>query len=272
MMGNPIRKYLYYLSSIFRLLVGIREWPEVVRVFLGAAQTGTRHISFKKTGAVFKVRGAMDIWSVKETFLDRFYEIYGSRVGDGWKIIDIGAGIGEFTVFAALGHPRNHIFAFEPFPESYNLLQENLRLNGAGNAQVFPEAIGSETGSLALDLSGGEPLQLQSHQLEAQHIIKNTLVVPCLSLADAFDRLKLEYCDLLKLDCEGAEYQILMEAPQTVLRRIHRIIMEYHDLEDGHTHTDLQAFLISQGFRVSTHPNFVHADLGYLYAELFSIN
>jgi len=80
----------------------------------------------------------------------------------------------------------------------------------------------------------------------------------------------LEYCDLLKLDCEGAEYPILMNAPQTVLRRIHRIIMEYHDRAGCYTHTDLETFLIANGFRVCTHPNFVHADLGYLYAELFA--
>jgi len=270
-MVNPIRKYSYYLYSIFRLLRGIREWPEVVRVFLGVVEPSTRQIHLRKIGVVFKVRGTMDIWSVKETFLDRFYEKYGCSVGDGWNILDIGAGIGEFTLFAAFGHPANHVFAFEPFDESYNLLQENLRLNSAGNAQAFPEAIGSETGSITLDLSGSEPLQLQSHQLVAPELMKNIRVVPCLSLVDAFDRLKFDYCDLLKLDCEGAEYPILMNAPQTVLRRIHRIIMEYHDRAGSYTHTDLETFLIANGFRVSTHPNFVHADLGYLYAELIAI-
>ncbi|HLE52515.1 MAG TPA: FkbM family methyltransferase, partial [Anaerolineales bacterium] len=108
----------------------------------------------------------MDVWSVKETFLDRFYEKYGTELGDGWKIVDIGAGIGEFTLFALLGHPQNIVYAFEPYPRSFDLLSSNLAANGIANAQIFSEAIGAETGTLALDLSSGEPLQIQSLSLD----------------------------------------------------------------------------------------------------------
>lgn len=260
------RKYPYYLSSILRLLTGLHEWPLVLRLFLGRAAPATHTITLRKSGLRFRVRGAMDIWSVKETFLDRFYERFGFSLGEGWTILDIGAGIGDFTLFAAAGHPRNTVYAFEPFPQSFELLEENLRFNRVATVQAFQQAIGGQSGELALDLSGDEPLQIQSRAATSQ--AAQTLTVPCLSLADAFSHLTLERCDLLKLDCEGAEYDILFNAPDDVLRRVDRIVMEYHDGVTPYSHQDLAAFLQGRRFRVETFPNFVHPELGYLRASL----
>jgi len=261
-----MRKYSYYFFSIFKLLFGIREWPLVIRIFLGLAPEGIYTISLRRSGAKFQVRKAMDVWSVKETFLDRFYEKYGTELGDGWKIVDIGAGIGEFTLFALLGHPQNFVYAFEPYPRSFDLLSGNLAANGIANAQIFSEAIGAETGTLALDLSSGEPLQIQSLSLDTVLTQGEVLNVRSLSLEDAFNRLGLERCDLLKLDCEGAEYDILFHTSASILRRIDRIVMEYHDNLTAIPHQDLVKFLISEGFTVRTFPNLVHDYLGYLSA------
>ena len=72
---------------------------------------------------------------------------------------------------------------------------------------------------------------------------------------------------MLKLDCEGAEYNILFGAPDETLKRIRRIVMEYHDSLTSHTHRDLVKFLSEKGFHVQVTPNYVHDDLGYLYAS-----
>ena len=238
----------------------------MLKIFLRPGLTGTRLIHLRNIEAQFIVRGKMDVWSVKETFLDRFYEKYGTTIGEPWEIIDIGAGIGDFTLLAAQHHPGNTVYAYEPFSESYSLLIENLKLNKVNNVQTFSEAIGSKSGRLALDLEGGEPLQLQSREVEEKSFSEDTLIVPSLSLADAFSRHKLGRCDLLKLDCEGAEYAILFNAPDETLACIDRIVMEYHDHVTRNTHKDMERFLSSKGFSVLTHPNAVHGYLGYLYA------
>lgn len=262
-----MRKYLYYFISIFELLLGIREWLLVLRLFLGLMPDGIYSIQLRKSGAKFWVRKAMDIWSVKETFLDRFYEKYGTEIGDGWKIVDIGAGIGEFTIFALLGHPKNFVYAFEPYPQSFNLIKNNLTANGIANAQVFPEAIGAETGTLVLDLSSGEPLQMRSFKPDPASIRREVLDVHNFSLEDAFNRLGLERCDLLKLDCEGAEYDILFNTSTSILGRIERLVMEYHNFVIAYSHQDMVEFLRNMGFKVRIYPNVVHSNLGYLYAH-----
>jgi len=206
----------------------------------------------------------MDVWSIKETFLDRFYEKFGFLIQPSWKIIDVGAGMGDYTLYAAMAQPSGHVFAFEPFPESFILMQENLQLNGITNVQAFDEAIGAETGELLLDLTGGEPLQFQSHHKIVE--VEKSLYVKSLSLLDALTKLGLESCDLLKMDCEGAEYSILFTTPLSVLERIQRIVMEYHDNVTQYNHIDLARFLYERGFHIETFPNPVHSHLGYLRA------
>src|SRR5439155_22097922 len=74
------------------------------------------------------------------------------------------------------------------------------------------------------------------------------------------------HCDFLKIDCEGAEYDIMFHATADTLRRIRHISMEYHDGVTSHSHGELRAFLEKHGFRVQVHGNAAHRNLGYLYA------
>jgi FkbM family methyltransferase len=245
------------------LLWGFENPIQIVKIFLNLIRSGGVTIRLRRQKLQFKARGAMDVWSIKETFLDRFYETRGFTIQPNWKIIDIGAGIGEFTLFAAM-HPTTQVFAFEPYPGSFELLQENVRLNGMNNARAFDEAIDALTGELTLDLTSGEPLQFQSQPAQESRGERG-ITVPSLSLADVLAKLDLESCDLLKLDCEGAEYAILFNAPPSTLDRIQRIVMEYHNT-DRHTHKDLILFFVDNGFQVETFPNPVHAHLGYLRA------
>jgi len=262
---RSLRKYSYYLLSIFELLFGFDNPILLAKIFLNPAYPGIKTVRLRSRGLQFRVRGAMDVWSIKETFLDHFYEKYGFTIQPNWKIIDIGAGLGDYTLYTAMAQPNSKVFSFEPYPESFVLMQENLRLNAITNVQVFNEAIGAASGELILDLTGGEPLQFQSH-LKKSVNVKKSLSISSLSLVDALTRLGLESCDLLKLDCEGAEYEILFGTPQPVLEHIRRIVMEYHDNLIQYNHTDLTVFLIEQGFQVETFPNPVHSHLGYLRA------
>ena len=92
-------------------------------------------------------------------------------------------------------------------------------------------------------------------------------MVPCLSLEDVFECTCISHCNLLKIDSEGAEYAILFNTPSSILSRIERIVMEYHDKQAGFIHTDLEQFLVELGFDVQTYANYVHSHIGYLFAS-----
>lgn len=260
-----LRKYSYYLLSIPKLLFGFYDPILITKIFLNLDHSGIKTVRLRRRGLQFRVRGAMDVWSIKETFLDRFYEKFGFTIQPNWKIIDIGAGVGDYSLYAAVTQPNSKIFSFEPFPQSFALMQENLMLNTINNVQVFDQAVGSSSGELLLDLTGGEPLQFQSFLKNAVDV-DESLSVNSITLVDILARLETKSCDLLKLDCEGAEYSILFGTPDTALMSIQRIVMEYHDNLTPYTHGDLTRFLNERDFQVEAFSNPVHPHLGYLRA------
>lgn len=264
-MSHFFRKYFYYAYSVLELLTGIENPLQVISIFLKKPSSDVKIIRLRQSKLQFKLRGAMDVWSIKETFIDRFYEVYGFAIQPGWVVMDIGAGLGEYTLFAAQT-PKTRVFGFEPFPESFALLQENIQLNKTQNIRAFEEAVGAQSGTLTLDLSSGEPLQFQSQDGSAP-VNEKRLTVKSISLVDVFKKLEINACDLIKLDCEGAEYDILFNTPPEMLQRIDHFVMEYHDNTTKYNHTDLSQFLEKQGFQVDVYSNPVHSYLGYMRAK-----
>ena len=95
----------------------------------------------------------------------------------------------------------------------------------------IPLAIAGESGTRELHMQGRHGVQLAVRHLG------EAVRIECITLADAFARWDIERCDFLKLDCEGAEYEILLRAPSDVYARIHRVALEYHDWITDHTTT-----------------------------------
>ncbi|MHB8856471.1 MAG: FkbM family methyltransferase [Bellilinea sp.] len=261
-----LRRYTYYGSSIVTLLTGMRKPLQVVGLFLKPKIPADTQVELRQTGLKFKVRGKMDVWSLKETLLDRFYEQFGFAVQDGWTVVDIGGGIGDYTIFAAYGRPNARVLAFEPFPESFQLLRENLGLNRIENVEIFSQAVSSQERTLQFGSPSNDPLSMQT----ARSMLASAgdaLQVPAVSLASIINGPASGRIDLLKLDCEGAEYDILLNSTPNVLSKIDRIVMEYHDGITPFSHNDLVKYLTEHGYKVDWWKNYAHDHIGYLRAQ-----
>lgn len=257
-------RWLYYLSSIPTILGGMRPRGAILRLFLGLPVRRPVDVTLRN-GLRFRVRTRMDAWVLKETCLDRDYE-RDTRLEGAWTIVDVGAAMGDFTVHAARLCPRGMVYAFEPLPESFARLEEHVRLNGVSNVRAFPEAIAAEEGTLELYTVTGLSGQHRTAG-DGAAAAAAPIRVRATTLADAFDRHAIARCDLLKLDCEGAEFEILLGLPPEVLSRVARIVLEYHDHVTAHTHEELARRLDERGFEVTVRPNPAWRELGFLYAE-----
>jgi hypothetical protein len=85
------------------------------------------------------------------------------------------------------------------------------------------------------------------------------------TLDELFERFAVWKCPLLKLDCEGAEYEVLLNARPETLKKIGNIAMEYHVGLNEHSPEQLVAFLGAHGFVVECLP-LTDQESGYLYA------
>ena len=92
------------------------------------------------------------------------------------------------------------------------------------------------------------------------------LEVRCITLSQLIADNNLEKVDLLKLNCEGAEYEILYSSADC-LRRVDKVRLEYHNLDERRSNvTSLAGFLIQQGFRITQEYPYTDMD-GFLWAD-----
>jgi FkbM family methyltransferase len=151
-------------------------------------------------------------------------------------ILDIGANVGFFSVAARAHYPHARIHAYEPNRRSFAFLKSNTEQLGI---EIYQEAVGADEGRVAIADEG------DSNQ--AKTIASADGGIPQIALERAVERLG-GAVDLLKLDCEGAEWDMFRSA--IPWRHIHNIRMEYH-LFDHHTLQDVEQTLKQLGFRIT---------------------
>lgn len=255
---------LYYLRSLPTLLRGVKNLGSVAAMALSASHP-TRRIQLAD-GSSFLVNTLLDVWVLKETCLDRQYETFGETIQDGWTVVDIGGGWGDFAVSIGRRNPKCRVIAFEPFPPSIELFEKNTSLNQVENVQLVAKAVGQQSGRMHLSTQNTEAVQLSTAQMDGGQ----GLMVEGITLGDAFETLQIEVCDFLKMDCEGGEYEILFSAPEDVIQRIKRICLETHDGVTQYSHFDLIEYLHKHGFQTRFETNPVHSNLGMLYGYRLS--
>jgi FkbM family methyltransferase len=251
----------YYATSIPTLFTGFRN---PLAMFAALASRRSPLDITLVDGTRYTVRGPMDVWAIKETCLNRDYEAWQPRqIQDGWTVIDIGGGLGDFAVHVGRRFPNARVLAFEPFSESYALLTGNITANGVRNVTAVPNAVSSDGRPMVLQRTG-DPLQHSTQDGAEKR--PGSEQVKSVTLAEVLQTHQIARVDLLKIDCEGGEFDILLNMPDDVLARVDRISLEWHDNATTHTHTELAARLRVAGFQVRERPSPVHSYLGLMYA------
>jgi FkbM family methyltransferase len=235
-----IARRLKLLPQVAR---AIKNWPTfMLHYALGCVPARAYEL---RVGARIRIGRGVDHVPIIEVFLRRDY---GVPPADA-VVVDLGANIGVFAIFAAVT-ARARVFAYEPAPKIYALLQENVRLNGCGaSITCRNEAAAGAVGDRELVVDG-------------PGIFFPTLVPPvpgaggratvrCTTLEEILASHRLAAVDLLKIDIEGSEYELLYGA-RDCLTRIREIRMEYHNVDAAERNVEhLTRYLAGQGYRIT---------------------
>jgi FkbM family methyltransferase len=185
-----------------------------------------------------------DIWGV---FVNEEYKFLDC---DGGVVIDIGANIGDSAIYFALKGAEITV-ALEPYPYSYSLALDNIRMNGLSDKITLLNAGYGKKGTIEVDNdahSTGDDLR-ESKGGEQVNIY---------SLADLLSMYRFDSEVFLKVDCEGCEYHLLDEEDIT-LKSFKKIQIEYHL-----GYKTILKKLVEAGFRCKVSGS---QKFGYLYAE-----
>ena len=161
-------------------------------------------------------------------------------VHSGDTVVDVGANIGTHTLaFARAVGAGGKVWAFEPRPEIFSVLDANIRENKLGNVVLRQAAVGSKSGSIslpAINLDAAGNFGSLSIVDEMSHVgdPATASAVACFAIGmTTIDALGLEACSLIKIDVEGAEVAVLQGARSTIEKTTPILYCECNSLKDG---------------------------------------
>lgn len=251
------------------------NWPAII---LRRAANRYLHIATPITyrprgGTVVMTAPARDTawWSFVEVMAADSYRLRELPVDEIAFVVDLGANLGDFSVAVAERFPGVHVLAFEPGPRAYQQLHANVVTNGL--ERVIDTRCCAVVGSAASNevMLWERPIASTSSSLLAPSAGDGGksaagVRVAAIALAEALTSLAVPV-DLLKVDVEGAEYEIFAETPISALANVRRAVVEYHPV-DGHGSLEIVDAFRRAGFRWLRHePASFSAGFGLLWFE-----
>jgi FkbM family methyltransferase len=200
---------------------------------------------------------------VKEIFRRRRYLRTGFEIGPEDTVVDIGANMGLFVLWAAPQCSRGRLIAVEP-TSVVECIRSNVARNDLHNVTVVQAAMGKDGGDMEFVTYPG--FNIVTHQVGWRPAAMTRFLIglayrrqrrqpvlekaPLISLGRLLDQEQVSCVDLLKVDCEGGEYEIFRNATDSDWQRIRRIALEFHEYHPSQRHEELLAMLAGQGFKV----------------------
>ena len=228
-----------YIPSI---ILTLKNWPTYFLYYFGIKKGGGVFVF--RNGAIIKDKEGTASGTIAVVFIRKHY---GCIVGKS-TIVEIGANVGIFAIYAATTNSNVKLYSYEPIKDNYEVLVENIAYNGFKN-KIIPFNLGVASNSEKRDF------YLKSspeHSLYKPDGSDWRVSIDCVSLNDILSSNRLSKVDLLKINAEGAEYEILYSTPKECFDKIDEIRLEYHEQRgDKNNLNQLRLFLEGLGYVTS---------------------
>lgn len=207
-----------------------------------------------RNGLRLEVPELIDLLVLKEIVYD---DVYGLRhLGPRPSlVVDVGAGIGDFAILAASRFPNATVIACEPNRETYTVLTRNAARNDVPNLTPLPVAVG------AREAYGLRPCARAAEGA----VVEPSGAGSSVGGRRLDDVLAGRKADLVKIDCEGAELDVLASLGQK-WTLVERFAIEYHDHLEPDCAARVASLLRDAGFKVALAPDPYDGRIGYVYA------
>jgi len=244
------------ISDYYKLKKMCENPYEVLRFRKVKDENKQLTVKFKDGYRIFIQGGTDQYHTFHRVYLRDEYRVKQSENKRMECVIDLGANVGYFSTRMAAFAER--VICCEPIKSNVEKIKMNR--NGRKNIEIINKAVAGKKGlinmfkpsvnswscrySMVFNVNSKSESEFES--------------VECITLDELFEEYKINKCDLIKLDIEGAEYETLYNAGDHTLEKIKRIVGEYHHLDkenEAHNIEALEKYLIQKGYRVETLPN-----------------
>ena len=171
--------------------------------------------------------GGSDVENIVKKLLKRNSEYWLPPQFEPRSILDLGANIGVASIDFALRYPHASIIAVEPVAANFQLLEKNI--SSFPNIRAINVAVGKNEEHAALR-GAGQSFQMQPVSAKSKASGREEVTVR--DLNRLLEELGTTQIDLVKIDVEGAEYDVLTSLNPDLLRRVKWIVGELHSVRD----------------------------------------
>jgi len=235
------------LTTLAALIHAVSNWWMYVADYAGLMAHGTVYTLKFRNGIRISCRaGTTDRGTVNEIWFKAMYAPSEVGIDDHTVVMDIGAHIGAFALFASVNNPHGRVIAYEPDEENFRLLTKNIQESARTNITAHKKAMAGSVGMRTLYISNRDP---DCHNLFVDESGEKEEVA-CTTLPAAMAEDKVADLDYLKIDCEGAEYELLFACDPALFAHVRQIAMEVHQKQPDHDPRRLEDLLRDQGFTV----------------------
>ncbi len=179
-------------------------------------------------------------------------KIMEEKIEMGNIVVDVGANIGLHTLnMARIVGNTGQVFAFEPDPSNFEILEKNVKINNYQNIILEQKAVGDKHGRTTLyqsDHPGKHRIFPQTEQAKSQVQVELT------NLDNYFDSDMIDKINFIKIDVEGLEFSVL-KGMKNILKNSKKIkilfeFMPENTIEVGFTPIELLNYLTSNDFKL----------------------
>ena len=155
---------------------------------------------------------------------------------EGDIVIDIGANVGMVSILLAKKFPFLKIYSFEPLKENYDNFIKNIELNNIPKGVITAEnkAVTKDGRLITMSINRANKGGSSTTDVISVNSImtKENSQVESITLEEIFKKYNINKLKLLKIDCEGSEYEILYNVNTDILNNIENLIGEFHENKD----------------------------------------
>lgn len=206
----------------------------------------------------------LDFKVINETWQENVYRIYEDQFSGEGIFVDIGANIGAVSIFVdSFNGNRGYdnkikVYAVEPEPHNLSLLNQNIQNNPVKNITIVDKAVWHEEKMVSISDRGGNSSIVNLEN-------ENKSEVLAITMENLFSMYNIKEVDVMKIDIEGAEFDLIINTPAETLAKIKRLVLEFDKSFDGSFGKMVEKLAKQFGIEILGSPE----RGGYIYANRY---
>jgi FkbM family methyltransferase len=172
----------------------------------------------------------LDYKVINETWVENVYRIHQYHFSGDKVFVDIGANIGSVSIFVdsfnKILEDKIKVYAVEPEPNNIDLLNYNILNNPTENITIINNAVWHEEGTVTVSNKGGNSSIVYKTDSDFSHI-------EAITIEHLLNKYNIKEVDVMKIDIEGAEFDLIINTPAEILAKIKYLTLEFDKSFDG---------------------------------------